>query len=147
MLFFWESISLRFTVGRRCTGPQSAKIRGFLARNKQKRQEATKRARERIGENAVLAAVNKSFAKKDIWLNCLPLSIPTGHFWSANAEHQEKSSDAGICCPENMEVAREEPCLQSAWGLHSYLATSQLYDFGLEINPEVAIYSSVIQRQ
>lgn len=85
-------------MGRRCTGPQSAKIRGFLARNKQKRQEAEK-ARERIRENAVLAAVNKSFAKKDIWLNCLPVSIPTGHFWSANAEHQEKSSDAGTVLP------------------------------------------------
>lgn len=81
MLFFWEPISLRFTVGRRCTGPKSAKIRGFLARNEpKKKQEAMKRARERKGENAVLAAVNKSFAKKDIWLNCLPVSIPTGHF-------------------------------------------------------------------
>lgn len=65
---------------KRCTGPKSAKIRGFLARSEQERQEATKKAKERLGENAVLAAVNKSFAKKDIWLNYLPLYIPTGHF-------------------------------------------------------------------
>lgn len=72
----------------RCTGPKSAKIRGSLARNEQERQEASQRARERLGENAVLAAVNKSFAKKDIWLNCLQVYIPSGHFWSENAEYR-----------------------------------------------------------
>lgn len=61
LLFFWVPISHRFTVRRRCTDLRSAKLRGLLARDRQRRLEATKRARERPGENAVLAAVNKSF--------------------------------------------------------------------------------------
>ena len=60
LLLFWVPISHRFTVGR-CTNLRSAKLRGLLARDRQRRLEATKRARERLGENAVLAAVNKSF--------------------------------------------------------------------------------------
>jgi hypothetical protein len=102
-------------MGRRCTGPKSAKIRGFLARNEQERQEATKRARERLGENAVLAAVNKSFAKKDIWLNCLQYISPLGTFDQKNAVHHKKEFRDGAVLPRELRFAKG-PCCQRMAG-------------------------------
>lgn len=106
-------------MGRRCTGPKSAKDKRLLGEKQTKTTGERQRGPEKEQEkNAVLAAVNKTFVKKDIWLNCLQASIPTGHFGSEDAEHHAKSSETRMVfhcrpagsCEGGSHVAKVRMC-------------------------------------